>query len=432
MKKCKKTVALLCLILPAALLSACGDSSEFQAALDSKDATAAYSLYRQAYSDGKTDRCDEVLLEKIDVMTQTLNGASLDQSGTQTGTSVMEAYLTQQFGNLLNGGQYDLGDIVELSGSDVQTAYDAFEKLISSKESFLDGCYYLNQEDGALEAYARFYEVLESDSLYQDAQAKIQSCVDAYIGDAVQEADQYFRKGDYEGGQKILDSARAEISASSGESTAALDEYLTKSAQNYANQAAGYFSQGKAELAVTNMEIAVRLAPNNVDFKAKLEEYSTYVPLDLTVEQNILSNSKSCSRFDILEANNGTAYHNVIQINDGEVLYSLGGKYNKLTGTIFVSADDKNLTGTASFEIYGDEKLLYTSSQISTGFLPQALDVDVTDVQVLKIKIYGIDDYESHGIGDMFDGSPPAISISGFKASRTDLPQPIPETQPAA
>lgn len=94
-------------------------------------------------------------------------------------------------------------------------------------------------------------------------------------------------------------------------------------------------------MAVTNMEIALRLAPNNADFKAKLEEYSTYVPLDLTVEQNILSNSKSCSRFDILEANNGTAYHNVIQINDGEVLYSLTGKYHKLTGTIFVSADDK-------------------------------------------------------------------------------------------
>lgn len=60
----QKIVALLCLILPAALLSACGDSSEFQAALDSKDATAAYSLYRQAYSDGKTDSCDEMLLEK--------------------------------------------------------------------------------------------------------------------------------------------------------------------------------------------------------------------------------------------------------------------------------------------------------------------------------------------------------------------------------
>lgn len=432
MKKLKKlAAAVLCVLLPAALLSACGNSSEFQSALDSNNGTLAYTLYRQAYADGKTDGCDRALVSKLDVMTQTVNGASLDQSGARMGSAIMDDYLTRQFGDLLGGGEHDLGDIVDLAGSDVQQAYSAFERLVSSKESFLDGCYYLNQEGGALDACARFYEVLESDSLYQDAQAKVQSCVDTYIGEAVQEADQYFQKGDYEGGQKILDDARTEIAASSGESTAALDEYLTKSAQNYADQAAAYFAQGKAELAVTNMEIAVRLAPENADFKAKLEEYGTYVPLDLTVEQNILSNSKSCSRFDILEANNGTAYHNVIQINDGEVLYSLGGKYNKLAGTIFISADDKNLTGTASFEIYGDEKLLYTSPQISTGFLPQALDVDVTDVQVLKIKIYGIDDYESHGIADMFDGSPPAVSISDFKASRTDLPQPTPETQPA-
>lgn len=426
MKKCKKIVALLCLILPAALLSACGDSSEFQAALDSKDAAAAYSLYRQAYSDGKTDSCDEMLLKKIDVMTQTLNGASLDQSGTQTGTSVMEAYLTQQFGNLLNGGQYDLGDIVELSGSDVQTAYDAFEKLIASKESFLDGCYYLNQEDGALEACARFYEVLESDSLYQDAQAKIQSCVDAYIGDAVQEADQYFQKGDYEGGQKILDNARAEIAASSGESTAALDEYLTKSAQNYADQAAAYFSQGKAELAVTNMEIALRLAPNNADFKAKLEEYSTYVPLDLTVEQNILSNTVSCYKRNTQTANNGTIYKNALEISaffstdeEKQISYTLSGKYNKLSGTLFVDQDDKNDEGTMFFEIYGDGALIYTSPNFARGFLPQEFDVDITGVQNLKLKFYCTD-------------WAPDVNISDFKASRTDLPQPTPETQAAA
>lgn len=113
-------------------------------------------------------------------------------------------------------------------------------------------------------------------------------------------------------------------------------------------------------------------------------------------------------------------------------MYSLSGKYNRLTGTVFVNENNKNKTGTASFEIYGDNQLLYTSPDISTGFLPQSLDIDISNVQTLKIKIYGITDYESHGIADMFDGDPPNICISDFQASRTDLPQPATETQPAA
>ena len=427
MKKWKKlAAAALCLILPAALLSACGNSSEFQAALDSNDATRAYSLYRQAYSDGKTEGCDKALLNKIEAMTQILNGASLDQSGSQTGTSIMENYLTQQFGSLLSGGQYDLGDIAELSGTDVQKAYDAFEQLIGSKESFLDGCYYLNQEGGALDACAKFNEVLESDSLYQDAQTKVQSCVDAYIGDAVQDADQYFQKGDYEGGQKILDKAREKIASSSGASAAALDEYLAQSAQHYADQAAGFFSQGKAELAVTNMEIAVRLAPNNADFKAKLTEYSTYVPLDLTLEQNILSNTVYCSRKNTQTANNGTVYKNTLEIQafdstneEKQISYALSGNYNKLSGTLFVDQDDKNDEGTMFFEIYGDGALLYSSPKFARGFLPQDFEVDITGIQNLTLKFY-------------CTSWAPDVNISDFKASRTDLPQPAPETQPAA
>lgn len=427
MKKWKKlAAAALCVLLPAALLSACGNSSEFQSALDSNNGTLAYTLYRQAYADGKTDGCDRALVSKLDVMTQTVNGASLDQSGARMGSAIMDDYLTRQFGDLLGGGEHDLGDIVDLAGSDVQQAYSAFERLVSSKESFLDGCYYLNQEGGALDACARFYEVLESDSLYQDAQAKVQSCVDTYIGEAVQEADQYFQKGDYEGGQKILDDARTEIAASSGESTAALDEYLTKSAQNYADQAAAYFAQGKAELAVTNMEIAVRLAPENADFKAKLEEYGTYVPLDLTVEQNILSNTVSCHRINTQTANNGTIYKNALEISaffstdeEKQISYILSGKYNKLSGTLFVDQDDKNDEGTMFFEIYGDGALLYTSPNFARGFLPQAFEVDITGVQNMKLKFYCTD-------------WAPDVNISDFQASRTDLPQTATETQPAA
>ena len=69
--------------------------------------------------------------------------------------------------------------------------------------------------------------------------------------------------------------------------------------------------------------------------------------------------------------------------------YNLEGRYDTVTGTVFLSDSDKDEKDECYFEAYGDGKLLYTSPKISAGFLPQDISFSVSGVQELKIVFKG-------------------------------------------
>ena len=66
----------------------------------------------------------------------------------------------------------------------------------------------------------------------------------------------------------------------------------------------------------------------------------------------------------------------------------MGGKYDTVTGTIFIADTYKSTIQTSYFEAYGDGKLLYTSPKMEKGMLPQDIWFHVTDIQNLEIKFY--------------------------------------------
>lgn len=427
----KLTAAALCITMSAFLLNACGESSEFQTALDGGDMQSAYTLYRDAYADGDTSEYDGIVIAEIDQMIQELNSASFDeQIEPDNGYTMVKTYVDQTFGNYF-GQNYSIYDIVEIAGEEVKDKYDMFQGLIESKSAYLNGCAYLNAQDPKpIEAIRAFSQVLDIDNYYQQTQEKIQMCVDTRMEAAVQEANEYFQKGEYEDGQEVLENAREAIASSAG-TQVDISAYIARSAQNYATKAEQFFAQGKIEAALQDMEIAAHLAPDNADYQAKLDEYGSYLPLDLSKEDNMLTYELLSFRNRATEtANNGEVFKNVMYISgfgqygDRIANYLLGGKYNKVSGTAFLPQDEKNATSGMFFEIYGDGALLYTSPTLTAGVLPAPFEVDVTGVENLRVQFYAVK-------GRYSDGSP-SIGISEFKASRTDLPQSGTETQPTA
>jgi len=65
--------------------------------------------------------------------------------------------------------------------------------------------------------------------------------------------------------------------------------------------------------------------------------------------------------------------------------YLLDGEYTRITGSVFLGYASRSIKSSYMFQIWGDGVLIYSSDKITAGFLPQALDVDINGVKVLKI-----------------------------------------------
>ena len=69
--------------------------------------------------------------------------------------------------------------------------------------------------------------------------------------------------------------------------------------------------------------------------------------------------------------------------------YNLQGKYDVVTGKIFLSEADKSTDFTGCFVAYGDGKKIYTSPKVTGGVLPQDIYFEVKDIQTLEIAFFG-------------------------------------------
>lgn len=67
--------------------------------------------------------------------------------------------------------------------------------------------------------------------------------------------------------------------------------------------------------------------------------------------------------------------------------YLLNAKYSRLKGNVSLQDEEKNVSSKEFLNIYGDDKLLYTSAVIEPGVYPQDFDVDVTGVVQLRLEV---------------------------------------------
>lgn len=118
---------------------------------------------------------------------------------------------------------------------------------------------------------------------------------------------------------------------------------------------------------------------------------------------------------DEYAANDGTMKNNVLFAwlrgeNECSASYSLAGKYNKVSGNMFLSQAYKSTLVTGYFVAYGDGEVIYTSPTIGKNVVPADFSFDVTGVQQLDITWYSADEYDSDVI---------EMCISNFIAEKT-------------
>jgi hypothetical protein len=67
--------------------------------------------------------------------------------------------------------------------------------------------------------------------------------------------------------------------------------------------------------------------------------------------------------------------------------YLVNGQYKKISGTVFLDYASRENRGaiTGKFNIWGDGRLLYSSDEIKGGFMPTYFEVDISNVNRLKI-----------------------------------------------
>ena len=67
--------------------------------------------------------------------------------------------------------------------------------------------------------------------------------------------------------------------------------------------------------------------------------------------------------------------------------YLLNMKYSRIKGNVSLHEESKNISSKEYFNIYGDDKLLYTSAVIQPGVYPQDFDVDISGVVQLRLEV---------------------------------------------
>ena len=398
-------VALIVAVL-AIILFATADSREMKRALKTQNVDTVMRIYSRLLRKGKSDVADKEIVNYIEDATDTINEKFTYTIDPQNDVSEIPNYMHNTFmhsnwGNIFwDDGRSELYDI---ESPEIENALDDFDAMANSKIAYYTGEYNMQGAEDYSDysvAMNNYAKVLESDTLYSDSVEKYEQASNAYFDAVVALADSYISQNDYSAALSLLDDElETDDAATSAELQAKLTEIKKNYAAQYAEKAKSCFTSGDVNGAIGNIEAAIAIYPDAA-YQASLEEYNLYLPYSLYDNDNILINKElngSCHIEDSVTANNGTVYQNVLSFycDDSDVselyrlTYQLSGKYDTVSGTVFLAQSDKSDTGVGYFEAYGDGKLLYTSPKVTAGVLPSDVKFDVSGVQTLEIRTYG-------------------------------------------
>lgn len=409
-------IVVIILIVGISIISSYISTNEMRQALESKDAGYVCNIYMEAQDDEKLiKKYDELLADMLSEAASSLNSYDFDSLAQTEGASAIDVWQETFYGTLLD---WDIGDCLSQEN---EMTFESLRAEMQIVKNYCSGVYALKNTGDYKSAIEKFASIPEGSSKSGAASERMVECATAYMDSAVAQFEKCVAEGDYNEGIEILKSAKEYIESigmDSSEIQSKIDDALVSYAAEYVKKADAAFADKDAETAVGNMEVAVELQPDNAEYKTKLDNYKLYRPFKLYYSSNVLMNSgKGFMYYDSKVANNNTTYENVVgimfstsQLSEvSRYTYNLAGKYNVVSGTVFLSDTIKNRAAQSYFEVYGDGKLLYTSPTIKAGVLPKEFEIDVTDVQKMEVVFKGKDS-TSYNYG--------LISISDFVAQK--------------
>ena len=142
------------------------------------------------------------------------------------------------------------------------------------------------------------------------------------------------------------------------------------------------FKQGHGDAALAEIE----LSNNTQKVKNPVDDFISDLPCWLT-ELSYFRDNGVVIQDDTGVANTGETYsHYYFCKKPGnEIVYYLNGLYEKLTGLWTICNYNKNITEQNSFEIYADDKLVYTSPKITGKDTPVKVEAKINNCVLLRI-----------------------------------------------
>lgn len=409
-------IAAVIVIVSAIFISNKLSTKEITDAINAKNAFSLNSAYSEAEGTSKQSKYDKIIGETIKDMKDDLNSHNFEGELLPDAQKTVESYLQSRWGTLIVS---DGSDNMWISVSaENEQAWNELMDLIESKVNYCTALYARDYENDLKKAIEYFSKIIEKDSKFEESKNDISDCVDSYINETLKKVDEYISGGDINAGITLLESVKEyldECGIDSQQVTQKIDEILKNYAASYAEKAEKSLKDKDVNAAIGQIEVAMELQPDNAEYRAKHEEYQNYLPFYLYIEDNVLN----AVDHDYLTdwkyydshntANDNTEFTHVIKVgfhngdlkNINSTTYNLAGKYDTVTGKIFVPQTYKSVTMSAYFEAYGDGKLLYTSQKVGAGVLPQDISFKVSGVQKLEIKFWG--ETESTLWGTEFD-----------------------------
>lgn len=410
-------LAVIIIAVLAFVISNASATREFDDALNSGNAYSVNAMYSESYeSNSRKEKYDKAIAQFLEEVKEDLNSKDFDADAVTQAEETVTGYVKEQYGTLILSD--DTPNISQSVSVGNQELWDEIMMLIESKTEYCSGLYAYKTDNNYQDAISRFSLVNENDSLFENAKTMIGECVDAYINSTLQQVDEYINDGDLSGGIDLLETAKSwldENGVNSEEIQTKISEVLVTYAEKYATNAENAFKEHDVNGAIGNIEVAMQLQPDNADYKTKHDTYQQYLPFYLYDEDNVLYEDETGDVYggvvfnETLETNNNKTMAHSMRWYDGKqeddgnhwnVYYNLEGKYDTVTGTIFLENRTKNSDKISYFEAYGDGKLIYTSPKMTAGVLPQEISFDISGIQKLTLSFYASDD-TSCGISNM-------------------------------
>ena len=134
-----------------------------------------------------------------------------------------------------------------------------------------------------------------------------------------------------------------------------------------------------------------------------LKMYKGMAPVSLLDEYDYFENKWSYLRNNGKD-NLGNIYDKVItpdsSYSNTYMSFYVAGEYEKLTGTVFLRYKSRSTERKQKLKIYGDDLLLYESSEFTAGVLPEHFEINITGVKNLRFETSG--SYGLIEIGDIY------------------------------
>ena len=418
----KKIIAIVLCFALLFSLSACSGSAvkKIKDALDSENGEQVNEVYRMSKDNASAlKKYDKEIASFINNAIENVNAQNFDADAEKSGAYAIKDYLINEYGTLLpqEGGTNGIASSVSDENSQ---KWSELVNLIQSKAAYCSGLYSYKTEKDYEYAIKAISEVMKDDSSFENAQTLSAECADLYIKATMEKVEEYIQNNDINAGIGLMKKATEYLNSNnmeSGELKTKTDKLLESYAKTYADKAEKAFAEHDVDVAMQNMKIALSFQPDNSDYKSKYDNYELYIPFDMSEPSNTLSivhddgnYYAQCEFYDEITANNGDTMTNCIlwdkcwyadENASVDVTWNLEGKYDTVSGTIFLPQEDKNTDGNGYFKAYGDGALIYTSPKIVRDLLPQKISFNVSGIQKLKIEFYPKDCYDSFAISNI-------------------------------